>query len=90
MNATAVASLQPRRRATVAGQIRSVESYERPYPRTEVELDDGTGTIFLRFTGRREVPGFAPKLSIVAEGTPGLERGALVMLNPLYCFVPAE
>ena len=90
MNATAVASLEPRRRATVAGQIRSVESYEHPYPRTEVELDDGTGTILLRFVGRREVPGFAPKLDVVVEGTPRLERGALVMWNPLYCFAPAE
>jgi hypothetical protein len=87
---TAVASLEPRRRATVAGQIRSVQSYERPYPRTEAELDDGTGILVLRFIGRRQVPGLAPKLRLVAQGTPGLERGVLVMLNPLYCFVPAR
>jgi hypothetical protein len=87
---TAVASLRPRRRAIVMGEIRAVESYDRPYPRTELELDDGTGTIFLCSIGRREVPGLAPKLCLVAEGTPGLERGGLVMLNPLYCFVPAE
>jgi hypothetical protein len=73
----------------VAGQIRSVTSYERPYPRTEVELEDGTGTVLLRFVGRRQVPGLVPKLRVVANGTPGLERGALVMLNPLYYFVPA-
>ncbi len=90
MNTTAVASLQPRRRATVAGQVRSVESYERPSPRTDVELDDGTGTIVLRFVGRRQVPGFAPKVDVVAQGTPGLERGTLVILNPLYSFAPAE
>jgi hypothetical protein len=90
VNATAVASLTPRRRATVAGEIRSVQTYERPYLRTEVELDDGTGIIVLRFVGRRQMPGLVPKLRMVADGTPGFERSALVMLNPLYCFVPAE
>jgi hypothetical protein len=74
----------------VAGRIRSVRSYERPYPRTEAELDDGTAVILLRFMGRRQVPGLTAGLFMVAEGTPGPERGALVMLNPLYCFVPAE
>jgi hypothetical protein len=73
----------------VAGQIRSVRSYERPYPRTEAEISDGTGTILLRFVGRRRVPGLDPGLRVVAEGTPRHGRGVLVMLNPLYCFVPA-
>ena len=85
MNITAIASLEPRRRATVAGEIRSVTSYERPYPRTEVELDDGSGVLLLRFMGRRELPGLAPGSPLRAEGTPGPERGELVMLNPLYC-----
>jgi hypothetical protein len=82
---TAIASLEPRRRATVAGAIRAVTSYRRPYPRTEVELDDGSGVLLLRFMGRQEVPGLTPGLCLRAEGTPGPERGALVMLNPLYC-----
>jgi hypothetical protein len=90
VSTTAIASLEPRRRATVAGQIRSVQSYERPYPCTDAELDDGTGTLRVRFLGRRQVPGLAPKLSLEVEGTPRLQRGTLVMLNPLYCFVPAE
>jgi hypothetical protein len=55
-----------------------------------VELDDGTLTILLRFVGRRVVPGFASKVDAVARGTPGLERGTLVMLNPLYYFAPTE
>jgi hypothetical protein len=82
---TAIASLEPRRRAIVAGEIRTVTSYRRPYPRTEIELDDGSGVLLLRFMGRHEVPGLAPGLRLRAEGTPGPERGALVMLNPLYC-----
>jgi hypothetical protein len=90
VSATAIGSLEPRRRATVVGQIRSVQSYERPYRRTEAELDDGTGTILLRFVGRRQILGLDPKQRMVAKGTPGLERGVFVMLNPLYCFVAAE
>ncbi len=84
MSVTAIGSLQPRRRAIVAGHIRSVQSYRRPYQRTDVELDDGSGVVFLRFVGRDEIPGLVPGLRLRAEGTAGPVRGALVMLNPLY------
>jgi hypothetical protein len=83
---TSIGSLEPRRRATVAGDVRSVRSYQRPHVRTEVEVEDGTGVIVLRFLGRSRVPGIKPGLPMVAHGTPGRERDALVMLNPLYCF----
>lgn len=59
MSPSAIGSLEPRRRATVAGEIRAVSSYERPYQRTEVEVDDGTGVVVLRFVGRTHIPGFA-------------------------------
>jgi hypothetical protein len=84
---TAIASLEPRRRATAAGEIRAVTSYGRPYPRTEVELDDGTGVLRLRFVGRTQVPGLAPGRRMVAEGTPATASDGLVMLNPHYRFV---
>jgi hypothetical protein len=84
---TAIASLEPRRRATVAGEIREVRSSERPYHRTEVELDDGTGVVLLRFLGRIEVPGLVPGRRMIAEGTPGATPHGLVMLNPLYRLV---
>ena len=90
MSVTAIASLEPRRRAIVAGEILSVTSYRRPYPRTEVELDDGSGVMVLRFMGRGEVPGLTPGLRMRAYGTPGCERDTVVMLNPLYCFDRAE
>jgi hypothetical protein len=90
VSVTAIGSLVPRRRATVLGEVRSVTSYRLPYVRTEAELDDRTGVIVLRFLGRSHVPGLVPGLHMVAYGTPGSERGALVMLNPLYCLAPAE
>ena len=87
MSPTAIAALEPRRRATAAGEIRAVTLYERPYLRTEVELDDGTGVLRLRFVGRKQVPGLAPGRRMVAEGTPAPAPDGLVMLNPLYRLV---
>ena len=85
-----MASLVPRERATVAGRVRSVASYERPYVRTEAELSDGTGEVTLRFMGRGLVPGVRVGARLVAEGTPGPERGALVIRNPRYWFEAGE
>ena len=85
-----MASLVPRRRAIVAGQVRSVVSYERPYVRTEAQLRDETGVVVLRFMGRASVPGVAVGAHIVAEGTPRPEREALVLLNPRYWFDAGE
>jgi hypothetical protein len=71
----------------VTGEVLSVVSYERPWVRTDVELSDGTGVLVLRFLGRAGVPGVAPGRCVAANGTPARDRGALVMLNPLYTFV---
>ena len=86
MTATAIEAVVPRRRVTVSGKVASVVSYERPWVHTDIEVGDGTGVIVLRFMGRTEVPGFEPGRFVVAEGTPGLVRGLLVMLNPRYRF----
>jgi hypothetical protein len=53
-------------------------------------LGDGTGTLLLRFVGRASVPGFAVGRRVIARGTPGLFRDAVVMVNPLYSFVTCE
>jgi hypothetical protein len=53
-----------------------------------VELTDGTGTITLRFIGRGEIPGVVPGRHLVVEGTPSLEYETLLILNPLYSFLP--
>ena len=87
---TVIAALVPRRRAVVAGEIESVLSTEQPWVRTDAILDDATGTLVLRFMGRASVPGVAAGRRLVAEGTPGLEDGVLLMRNPLYSFVTGE
>jgi hypothetical protein len=84
--ATAIAALVPRRRAVVAGEVESVVSYERPWVRTDAVLNDGTGTVVLRFMGRSGVPGIVNGSRLVAEGTPAVERGVLLIRNPLYSF----
>jgi hypothetical protein len=50
-------------------------------------VDDGTGTLVLRFMGRRQVLGMVPGVTVRVEGTPMLERNKLVMLNPLYQYL---
>jgi hypothetical protein len=85
-----MASLVPRRRAIVAGQVRSVVSYLHSYVRTEAELLDGTGIVVLRFMGRSSVPGIAVGAHMVAQGTPRADHEALVMLNPRYWFEAGE
>jgi hypothetical protein len=87
---TAVAALVPRQRSRVVGDIQSVTAYERPWVRTDAVLVDGTGTLVLRFLGRSEVPGIVAGSRLVAQGTPSLERGVLLMRNPLYSFAVPE
>ena len=88
--ATAIAALVPRHRSLVAGEIQSVASFERPWVRTDAVLEDRTGALVLRFMGRAAVPGIVIGSRVVAEGTPALERGVLLMRNPIYSFATAS
>jgi hypothetical protein len=87
---TAVAALVPRQRSRVAGEIETVASFERPWVRTDAVLADGSGALVLRFLGRASVPGVSAGARVLVEGTPALERGVLLMRNPLYSFVAVE
>jgi hypothetical protein len=86
---TVIAALVPRQRSVVAGEIESIVSFVRPWLRTDAVLADGTGALVLRFMGRAAPPGIVTGARVVAEGTPALERGVLLMRNPLYSFVAA-
>ncbi len=79
-------SLASGRRCTVEGEVVTVVTVERPWVRTDAEITDGTGSVVLRFVGRRSIPGLVPGRRVIAEGTPASGRGAMVMLNPLYSF----
>jgi hypothetical protein len=86
----AVAALGLRQRAVVVGEIQSVASFERPWVRTDAVLADRTGELILRFMGRATVPGLVAGRRVIAQGTPGVVRDAVVMLNPLYSFVTCK
>jgi len=85
---TSICSLVPRRRALVRGQVVSVSTHEWPAVSFMVRLGDGTGTVTLRFLGRRDLPGFESGRWLSAEGTPAQAPGRLVILNPRYKFEP--
>ncbi len=53
----------------------------------EATVDDGTGTVVLRWLGRRAIPGMVPGVVVEVEGTLALVRGQRVILNPLYRFL---
>ena len=87
MTTTAISAVVPRKRCTVLGTIVSVTAILRPSVRLNVALDDGTGTLELRFLSRTEIPGMAPGRRLRVEGTPMREGDVLLMLNPLYTFL---
>ncbi|HEX4082762.1 MAG TPA: hypothetical protein VHX40_07315 [Acidimicrobiales bacterium] len=99
--ARTIAAAGSRRRAALTGTVRAVGVRRRPrragpWPgerrctaltvATEAELDDGTGTIVLRWVGRDGVPGIVVGASLAVEGTVLADRGRRVLLNPLYRF----
>lgn len=83
-----------RRRSRVVGVLRAV-SYAPVGSTTALraQLFDGTGTIDLCWTGRRDVPGIVPgrrlvAAGMIARGEPGDTR--LVMYNPRYELLAAD
>lgn len=93
-----VVSVGPRQRVILEGSITSVRSRRspdvvdapgallRPSGGTwyEADLDDGSGRIALRWTGRLHVAGVAPGALVRVRGTALSERGRFVVLNPVY------
>ncbi len=90
MTTTAIGAVVLRKRNTVRGQVVSLTAFERPWVRTDAVLDDGTGTLVLRFFGRPGVAGLVTGSRIVAQGTPGRVDGTIVMINPVYSFNVGE
>jgi hypothetical protein len=90
VTSTPISKLVPRQRATLRGRIEAVTSHQWPAVSYKVELSDGTGAVTLRFLGRRYLPGFELGRWLSVEGTPADHYGRLVILNPLYSFIPDD
>ena len=90
MTFSAIAAARPRRRTTLTGRIITVKACSRPWVRCDVDLGDDSGTITLRFLGRRALPGMFAGRRLRVEGTPLQQGEVLIMLNPNYSFVAED
>ncbi len=82
---TPIGAVKDRGRARVAGRIRSVTV--QPWgsvPTLECDLTDDHRSLTVAFLGRRQIPGLEPGSRIVVDGTVGMRRGRLLMINPDY------
>jgi hypothetical protein len=95
--ARTVAEAVPRGRASLTGVVRKVVAHRTRLVRRPVGaatrgaafdawLDDGTGTILVRWVGRDGVPGVRPGVALCVEGTVTDLHGKPAVLNPLYRF----
>jgi hypothetical protein len=83
--ATPIKSCAARRRACVAGTLRTVTLRPRGgAPALEAELYDGSDVIDLVWLGRRRIAGIEPGRLMRAEGLVSVQDGRKVMFNPRY------
>jgi hypothetical protein len=83
--ATPIKACAVRRRACVAGTLRTVTLRPRGgAPALEAELYDGSDVINLVWLGRRRIAGIEPGRLLRAEGLVSVQDGRKVMFNPRY------
>jgi hypothetical protein len=83
--ATPIKACATRRRACVAGTLRTVTLRPRGgAPALEAELYDGSDVIELVWLGRRRIAGIEPGRLVRAEGLVSVQDGRKVMFNPRY------
>jgi hypothetical protein len=88
--ATPIRKCTARRRACVAGTLRTVTLRPRGgAPALEAELYDGSDAISLVWLGRRRIAGIEPGRLVRAEGLVSVQDGRKVMFNPRYELRPA-
>jgi hypothetical protein len=75
-----VVAVTDRRSRLLGGPVRMADA--RPY--VDAVLDDGSGTITLRWLGRAQVAGLSCGAAITAEGTVLTDHHRLIVLNPFY------
>ncbi len=84
---TSIGDAEPRKEITVAGEISSLRIVPRAgTPSLEATVSDGTGSLVVVWTGRRQIPGVAPgkRLVLSGRGTPQGAGGRLTVFNPRY------
>ena len=84
----AVASLEPRQRALVAGRVRSMRVH--PWggsPSLEIGLADETGSVTVVFLGRRSIGGVRIGTTMSVSGVLGTHSNREAILNPDYSVI---
>lgn len=80
-----ISEVRVRERVVVSGSLQSITYSPVDGPvRLVATLYDGTGTIEIRWLGRRIIPGIAVGRHIEVEGTASVYRDHLVIIDPLY------
>lgn len=89
---TPIADLEWRKRARVAGRVKTLRLQPRSaVPTLEcVLVDESQAAITLVFLGRRSIAGVRSGSFIAADGMVGKYEGRLAMINPLYELVNSE
>lgn len=88
---TPISDVRERERVKLSGLIQSITYSPRSQPlRLIGVLYDGTGTIEVRWPGRRDIPGITVGRRIEVEGTAARYRDRLVIINPVYRLLSPE
>jgi hypothetical protein len=86
--ATPIAEVEPRKYATVVGEITSVRIVPKTdgSPWLEATVKDGSGAMVAMWTGRRRMPGIRTgrRLKLSGRGAPSGTASRLKVLNPEY------
>ncbi|MBV9659634.1 MAG: hypothetical protein JO337_00600 [Acidimicrobiales bacterium] len=86
-----ISQAQPRGRLVVTGTISGAGVVDIGGSRSgSYTLDDGTGQVELVFLGRPKVAGLSCGVRLTVEGTSRMDRGKLVVWNPLYRIEPSD
>jgi RecG-like helicase len=87
--ADAIAELLSGQVTTLTGKVQSlVFRPETSVPVLEAELFDGSGTVVIKFMGRRRIQGINPGTNIAVTGRIVRCDGVMTMFNPEYKLLP--
>lgn len=85
-----ISEVRDRQEVVLSGTLQSVTYSPVDAPaRLVATLFDGTGTVELRWEGRRSIPGIDVGRRIEVSGTVGRHRKHLAIIDPLYRLLPA-
>jgi hypothetical protein len=82
---TPIGDVRWRSKVTLAGRVRSMRvAPQHDAPTLEIVLVDSTGGISVVFLGRRGIAGVDVGTKVLVEGTVGVHKARLALLNPKY------